>query len=869
MYDRLDALAGRTFPSPPAHFRERIEAAVRPVLNRRRWIRRGSGAALFALCVLVGLVSVLPTGRERLEGLSVPQLLTLQELRCRDVPRTAGSLAWMSPAEIVEMADLVAHVRILESTINKDRLIDDILAERWRPLYVTLELEVIKSYPQLKEERVSVRGTLGRDDLAIIKGGREWIIALKRRGEVLTPIYSFSPQGVYQVTRGNVSGLLAPPAGSLPVEQAWEMIRDLYDRVHGTAEDDEAVREGWRSKLAEGDLADCLAALEYLSSLPQPAVRPEVLVDAIERQREELLARLPGDGWTALPPEGYSFTGFAGEALGLLAKVADNNTVEHMVKLYADDLSTPRSALAGLEMPMVYLVLAVPGPSRAERFLFLYETRVVSEVKTERSTRFFNRSLVQRKHEAIQALEDFQGDDIDEILLMMFADPRRFHLGTSLDLWPVINTLAKRGNTSIREPLEAFLANPEEVSLGVRHYEDLEGTVRMVREVLVTLAESQARGDDREHNLRQLIEAYRQGSTWLAGRICWLIEPGDDEAIAALREMPMADVAYIVARKVPDPSFAPLLREALEPRVTASLLEALHACGAESEALDMALAELTKPLPNRNKRAVRDAVQERSRIVAFVGRTGDPPVVPLLEKFIGEEIPAQARNIMAAAPKEDSPPGGPKISDDLRRTVLEYALRDTRENAILALTRLRAESAMALLEEEYLSDDPRRRIVAAVALYYLGDETGLDLLRKFTQHDERSVPEINDLYMMQGMTADFQRAIRYLRSPRTDALFLERIRNGFGDGDYNLAGDFAFAKDHEAELLPLLVDYLESTDREARHEAYYALNAITGSNFGFDYRQLAGQQPKVVAEWRDYVNSYLANQTGDEDSANE
>jgi len=790
MYDRLDALAGRTFPSPPAHFRERIEAAVRPVLNRRRWIRRGSGAALFALCVLVGLVSVLPTGRERLEGLSVPQLLTLQELRCRDVPRTAGSLAWMSPAEIVEMADLVAHVRILESTINKDRLIDDILAERWRPLYVTLELEVIKSYPQLKEERVSVRGTLGRDDLAIIKGGREWIIALKRRGEVLTPIYSFSPQGVYQVTRGNVSGLL------------------------------------------------------------EPAVRPEVLVDAIERQREELLARLPGDGWTALPPEGYSFTGFAGEALGLLAKVADNNTVEHMVKLYADDLSTPRSALAGLEMPMVYLVLAVPGPSRAERFLFLYETRVVSEVKTERSTRFFNRSLVQRKHEAIQALEDFQGDDIDEILLMMFADPRRFHLGTSLDLWPVINTLAKRGNTSIREPLEAFLANPEEVSLGVRHYEDLEGTVRMVREVLVTLAESQARGDDREHNLRQLIEAYRQGSTWLAGRICWLIEPGDDEAIAALREMPMADVAYIVARKVPDPSFAPLLREALEPRVTASLLEALHACGAESEALDMALAELTKPLPNRNKRAVRDAVQERSRIVAFVGRTGDPQVVPLLAK-------------------EDSPPGGPKISDDLRRTVLEYALRDTRENAILALTRLRAESAMALLEEEYLSDDPRRRIVAAVALYYLGDETGLDLLRKFTQHDERSVPEINDLYMMQGMTADFQRAIRYLRSPRTDALFLERIRNGFGDGDYNLAGDFAFAKDHEAELLPLLVDYLESTDREARHEAYYALNAITGSNFGFDYRQLAGQQPKVVAEWRDYVNSYLANQTGDEDSANE
>jgi len=175
--------------------------------------------------------------------------------------------------------------------------------------------------------------------------------------------------------------------------------------------------------------------------------------------------------------------------------------VEHMLKLYTDDLSTPRSALVELEMPMVRLVLAVPGPKRSERFLYLYETKVQSKVRRENGTWFYNRNLIEMKRDALKVLRSVEGRDIDGILLKMPDAPKRFNLLDAQDLWPVLDTLAGRGNNAIKEPLERFLADPQEGALGVTHYEGLEYTVRMVREVLATLAQSQPRSDDREEHL--------------------------------------------------------------------------------------------------------------------------------------------------------------------------------------------------------------------------------------------------------------------------------------------------------------------------------------------------------------------------------
>ena len=795
------------------------------------------------------------TLRKQLEKLSVQELLDLQEQYTDFFRKISVSLMWMSPAEIVEMAEHMAHVRILGSTIDKDHLIENILQKRWGGLLVTLEFKVMESHPPLEDETISVRGTLGRDALDRIEQGREWLIALRRQGDAWGPIYSL----VYQVEDGEVRRFVQ--GGPLPLGKAWEMIRGLHARIHGTAEQKAAATEKWLQRLTDGSLTDCLAAVEYLSSLPDPVVPAEVIVGAIERQREGLLARLDSDGWGTMPREGRSFTSFA-------AKVADDRTVEHMMELYTEDLSAPRSALVGLGMPMVRLVLSVPGPNRAERFLLLYEKKVVSHARKERVTQVFNRPLAEDKREAIKALENVSGDDIDQILMMMFAEPQRFRLYTTLHLRRVLDILAKRGNTAIKKPLEQFLADPEGVSLGVRHYEDVEGTVKMVRGILLTLAQNQVRSGDRENELRQLIKAYGEGRTWVSRRIRWLIRPEDKEAIAMLREMPMHRVAHIVAYKVPDPSFVPLLTEAARTDTRPHYLEALVACGAREEAISLARDALVRDPNEDDIRSFKHDITNRHQCILFLGTHGTSSergfVKSLMDPSTIEPLHEAHKRVYT---QELARPKKPNEGFVDRRKPNREAMVDTfRSHALMALARMRDRSVIPQYKVRYAMGDIRTRVRAAVALYYLGDHTGAELLHPFVQHNERSVREINDLYLTHGVTADFQHAIRYFRSPQTDALFLERIRNGLGDGDHDLARNFAFAKDHEAELLPLLVDYLESRDRKARHQAYWALKAITGLEFGFDERKLADEQSEVVAKWRDYLRTYLANRSASENA---
>ena len=103
--------------------------------------------------------------RRRLEEISVQELLDLQKRHSEVFPTVTPSFRRIPPAEIVDRAEHMAHVRTLGSTIEKDALIDNILNGRWGPLLVTVEFQVISSYPPLNEVVINVRGGLHRDDL--------------------------------------------------------------------------------------------------------------------------------------------------------------------------------------------------------------------------------------------------------------------------------------------------------------------------------------------------------------------------------------------------------------------------------------------------------------------------------------------------------------------------------------------------------------------------------------------------------------------------------------------------------------------------------------------------------------------------------
>ena len=62
----------------------------------------------------------------------------------------------------------------------------------------------------------------------------------------------------------------------------------------------------------------------------------------------------------------------------------------------------------------------------------------------------------------------------------------------------------------------------------------------------------------------------------------------------------------------------------------------------------------------------------------------------------------------------------------------------------------------------------------------------------------------------------FHDAFLYLRSPGTDQLFLDRLRNGVGGKDIEA---FKIVEPHKSEALPILVENLSSHDRGTREKA--------------------------------------------------
>ncbi len=161
-----------------------------------------------------------------------------------------------------------------------------------------------------------------------------------------------------------------------------------------------------------------------------------------------------------------------------------------------------------------------------------------------------------------------------------------------------------------------------------------------------------------------------------------------------------------------------------------------------------------------------------------------------------------------------------------------------------------------------------------MSLRYLGDDSGHDLLEHFINHTERSVPEIKEHWSMYWRNMDtsrgrpFHEALLYLRSSQTEELFLERLRNGVREADM---WALAIARAREREVLPILVDHLNSgngvtrdaangVSRDAAHEM---LKRLTGQDFGYGWKPswgypLDGEQIEAVEAWRDYVDEYLA-----------
>jgi HEAT repeat protein len=800
-----------------------------------------------------------------LDGLSARQVLAIGQ-KYGEGPRVAACWAPSLPpalSRIVEACDFVVHAHVDEVELDVSDLKAAILHKQRNrlsiysgaPVKTSVQLNVLGAYPPLPSdvgEKLRFWPVFNSEHIDLLEEGKEYLIALNNH-EDLFWLLQWN-QGVYPV---DSNGIMVANLrnGRMPLDDAWEFIMDAYDSIHYGILPSDQILNYWLAKLQSDDMTDCFTAVEYFNTLPEPIAPQELVIDAMER----FLSGRIADSKENSEPIGstrYDLDAslrrscFAVETLDLLTQVADGPTVDRMLALYEQSLSTSGNVfyeeLAGWArnggslrdtvVRMFRLTLKRPGPQRRERFLSLCSLLLERVRQFAEDPRDERRAHLQEEH--IEELRKTKGEDIDQLLIEMLEEPAKFGISDS-GLFGLLSTvLAQRALPEFGAHLERFLADPG-MSKTLENSDDwwyADKAMRIYTEK--TMPRKQA--------IQYLVDLHEQGKISIDPVIDLMnenLEPGDTEFIPFLSEAVKADwwMAPILAAEVlPDPCLVPALKEALEREEPGRgmLLQALFASGEEKESIEMALAFIQQYVNQQEHETAGkpyDGYDLRATI-KFLGASGEVSAIPAIEHFLPDH-------------DMDEPLSG--------------SINEAWNTAIQALARLGGESAVPRLRQLYQSEDVLVRILAAVSLYYLGDDTGYELLEHFVNGTQRSLPEV-EMHLGRNWSLEeaFYMPLLYLRSPHTDALLLESLHHhGFphegigGTGNVSRYYAYAFAKEYKSQILPILVEQLASRHRRT---AKSLLQRLTRQNFGFDADKYVLQQTEAIDRWRSYVDEYLA-----------
>jgi len=838
MEDRLESLSGQSLPGLPSELRAQVEVRVKPILRKRR-VRRRTGLACAAAVMLVTLGylghmtpwDVLSEVGERVakgvagrldhyrrfrvfDEKSLEELLALRdELKARHGSVSADYV--VIPIEaFIESGYFMVQGVVSKVVFDREQLIEDLKAERVRPLYMTVEFEVVESYPVLQEEAILVSSAGEPEDMP---PGKAFIMALKRENGFFRPMYGFGAQGIYRIEG---EGADATVFRNMPIEKAWEFIRNLHGAIHGTETEDHSRKTQQRVEtLMNGTLEEARLALRVLSAARDDALTGEILIEALERQYDFLVEQDKNENHELGPArhrihtEVDEYAAFARRTLELLYPLADETIVDRLLDLYLDDMSGCCARVFDereYATEVFRFALKHPGPARRERINLL-----LGKTITYRDDRGGRVALVKPDYTNLRLLALTPGEDIDEIVYA----------------W----------------------GHGELVQLRKR-MQDHENIVRRPKDrVEAFLAEGEG----------------GSGGLLLHLKLC--IRRNDGAVVAALKKKPISSIADLVWLRLPDPAFVPALRTAIASddwrtyrwysMMFPPMFDALDACGERQDALRLAREALRRAIPDESLDAFDGNVMTRLAALRYLGRTGDVSVTSAIDPFLTDEIlseyeKAHGRAFRATVRRterkrrrflEGQSPGRRSRADQLRIA------------ALLALTRLGDPRVVDEWRALYSEDDVPKQVIAAVALYYLGDDTSRDLIEAFRRHDERGWSDIHRYWLQHGSTGEFQRTIKYLRSLRTDALFLERIQHGLDNGDHDLIRDFEFLAAHADKVLPALLKHVEGKDWQSRRNASSCLKSILGAGPDWDDRFIADPPLELVERWHREVEVFLSD----------
>jgi hypothetical protein len=833
-------------PSASAYKPEVIEAALRQALDR------------LAPADVIQLARV-ATAIDRAERLQIASQRAAPPVQ--PVMDFIGGPRRLFP-EVIEDSNLFVHARVAGVTLDVEALKEALIRQEMlgrledfmNSYRVTVQLEVIDALPAgslAPGSTLTVPAVLAEDQLNALKEGSEYYIAMTdRAGEPRFLLY-FS--GVYPVD----------PTDAARAE-LWPFFTDAQDiLLFGNTPSQETI-DYWVARMQGETLP---LALEYMALLRDELIPVGALTDAVERRYAEEIAYIQTEVAVVSERNKLVFE----KAINLLLRAGDENSIQHMLDLLDADIALADRGIiwrrvrfndSKLLSLLVRMKIATAPGNLSDRLIETYvkykDTPLVLQTWEQRNLQErqarFAQSLMT---EIVNQAATMDDEDVTAMLREIFAHPGDFGISEIEPIARLWSILGARDSAAIRSYLEEFLADPTLEYVGVAPGPDFADTPfaceQSAFEVLQSLRGSgQLTHEELMSWLLLTYERHKDNRSCLNFTVNTLgdiLQPTDTVCIPLLTELLLMDkphwaVPQIIAQHMPNPALAEPIRKALEKGAfngtsTASLIAALYACGQEEQAITEALERLTEPLNREDRRVLRNQLGRNASLVLFLGTSGRKELLPLIEEYTRPEYVATWN----------------QVAIDLGDPAIRFRLDELRQNAIMALARLGGKSSIKSLRRLYDSPDIRVRIVSALALYYLGDKTGEELVSRFADGTHRLLPEVATRWHVDlaGGTA-FQSIVgSYLRNERTDELWLTKLTHDIEREDTNV--ESAFFRNHRAEILDIAVAQLDNPSRETRGFAAELLRNATGHNFGFHPSQYPRQQEQIVQQWRDYLDT--------------
>jgi hypothetical protein len=719
--------------------------------------------------------------------------------------------------QITERSDTWVDARIIECPSRSFG--DGIHGE------ITVRLEVRRSAGAPVPREITLRDQamlIGQVSTNCATGDRV-LVALLARDSTGASEDAFALQGWIGIDRRTGSGSTtfehvwpsvtigsSEPTVAVSADVFWRWLQDVRASIDAVGRVEAEPRSRWEAELEGTDWAAAGLAIAYLDTLDPSIIDAARIVPVIERlylrssasdaavsvqQRNALLSW----GTRIIARSG------SGEAINRLIDLIDRDAERRSVD--DDVIAEMVASLAG----------AVTEDESATRLLAIVGARIAFDLQF------------------IRAIEPNASFRLADLLFDAIENPAAYGITSELQSGALWTQLARLGDARIENLLLDVVDTRNERSdvwlYAVEALVTLERTLYPRQERLERWAAQLAAG--RLRYVQEIASDIRPQDRFLipvlAGIEARTFEPqGFHEGMFVSR----------IVRTIPDPAFIPLLRE-LSAGDHSEVLHALAECGDLDFAFELALARLASATDVRSTTAYGE-VSQRIEALEILGNTGRPEAGDVILRYLDPEWLERLRVFLARQPA----PFGVRDQDR------PYRMWQLRDAALLALAKSGDPRAHERLRQSYRAGDIRERRVAAIALHYLGDDIGRNLIEPFRNGTERRSPEVEERWQVDlAANSDITHAIGYLDDPRLDAIGFDRLSRRFAPEDTDLA--VTLAGRHRARIVAILADALDSADPAIRGRAAHALRLLTRETVELPDSALRVHQQPAIRVWKE------------------